>query len=244
MQFSTEDAWRRFLRAVRLSPTFRCEQIVPLVTAGRKEGFCFTVSRYIPGPSAAQLIHKIGIAGMLDWKITLGIAIDLALALVTLEQAQVVHRNITPHNILVESQSMRAYLNDAVLAKAWDTVSVDRLTTDGEIIGDLAFASPEVVGSGFPVDSRADQYSLGATLYALLTGRPPFPCRTVGEMIPAILSQLPVSPREFNLSIPAPFEALILRLLAKRPDARYPNSETLLKDLRKLSWICPSHPFK
>lgn len=235
VNFQKPEAWKRFLRAVRLSPSFRCEQVVPMIAAGRKEGVCFTVSRYIDGSNAADWIRQTGVAGMIDWRTAMTVATDLAKALVALEGAEVVHRNITPQNILIQRTGTKAFLNDVILARAWDTVSNDRVTTDGEVVGELAYAAPETLGSGFPIDSRADQYSLGATLYAMLTGRPPFQAPSLAAMIPLVLDQKPASPREFNLAIPAPVEAVVLRLLSKRPDQRYPSSAELAEDLQKVS---------
>jgi len=235
VNFQKPEAWKRFLRAVRLSPSFRCEQIVPVIAAGRQGGVCFTVSRFVEGGSVAEWIRRTGIAGMIDWPTALSLAKDVSQALIALESAEVVHRNITPQNILIQQAGTNAYLNDVILSRAWDTVSNDRVTTDGELVGDLAYCAPETLGSGFPVDSRADQYSLGATLYAMLAGRPPFQAPSLAAMIPLVLHQSPASPREFNLAIPAPVEAVILRLLSKRPDQRYQSSVELAEDLRKVS---------
>lgn len=235
VNFQKPEAWRRFLRAVRLSPSFRCEQIVPVIAAGRQGGVCFTVSRFVEGGSAAEWIRRTGIAGMIDWPTALSLAKDVAQALIALEGAEVVHRNITPQNILIQHAGTKAYLNDVILSRAWDTVSNDRVTTDGELVGDLAYCAPETLGSGFPVDFRADQYSLGATLYAILAGRPPFQAPSLAAMIPLVLHQSPASPREFNLAIPASVEAVILRLLSKRPDQRYQSSVELADDLQKVS---------
>ena len=145
------------------------------------------------------------------------------------------HRNVTPRNILIDRTTRRAKLNDLVLAKAWDDAAVEPLTRDGEVLGELAYQSPEVLGSGQPIDHRADLYSLGATLYALLTGRPPFEARTPAQIIEMVLTQPPESPTKYHLSIPALFEGTVLRLLSKRPADRPQNAATLLMDLQRIA---------
>src|SRR5262249_9013328 len=99
---------------------------------------------------------------------------------------------------------------------------------------DLAFLPPEQ-HSGGKRDERSDLYSLGATLYTLLTGRPPFEGKTIPEIVIKVLQAQPPRPRDFQLSLPAAFENLVLKLLAKKPPDRYPSAAAVLTELERIA---------
>src|SRR5207237_7226337 len=91
------------------------------------------------------------------------------------EEHQILHRNIKPSNILIQHSDKLTKLGDLMLAKALEGTQAEQITRPGELIGDIAYMSPERTrGSTAQVDCRSDIYSLGASVYALLTGRPPF----------------------------------------------------------------------
>jgi serine/threonine-protein kinase len=102
-----------------------------------------------------------------------------------------VHRNITPRNILIRETDGVAKLGDLVLAKAMEGTSQEQITRSGELVGQLEYLSPEQTTHARPPDARSDIYSLGASLYALLTGRPPFEGRSVPETIQKIQTEEP-----------------------------------------------------
>jgi serine/threonine protein kinase len=113
--------------------------------------------------------------------------------------------------------------------------SGEKITRSGEIVGHLEYLSPEQTTGARPPDARTDIYGLGASLYALLTGRPPFEGRSLPETIQKIQLDEPVKPTEYHLSIPPLFEDIVLRMLAKRPEDRYPSAKPLLKDLAQVA---------
>lgn len=225
---------RRFVRAVEATRGLRHPHLVTLWQAGIEQELCYTISEFVEGESAAALIQRIGVVGMLDWRTTLRIAIDIAAALVYAEEQGIVHRNITPRNILIRRSDGAALLNDLLLARSLDETASARLTQPGELLGAIPFQSPEQLGSGQPLDHRSDLYQLGATLYALLTGRPPLEGRTTAELIQRVLTEPPVPPSRIHLAVPALLEGVILRLLARRPDDRYSSAEAALKDLERV----------
>jgi serine/threonine protein kinase len=120
-----------------------------------------------------------------------------------------------------------------MLAKALDDMGGERITTAGEVVGDVFFLSPEQLSGEAHIDARADIYSLGATMYAILTGRPPFEGSTA-EVIGRVISAPPVPPTKYHLAIPAAFEGVVLRMLAKRPDDRFESATQLLQDLERV----------
>ena len=108
-------------------------------------------------------------------------------------------------------------------------------THHAEIAGTLAYLAPEQTGrTGRPVDQRADLYALGATLYELATGEPPFGTGDPLRLIHDHLARVPVPPGEVNPAVPAPLSAIIMHLLEKEPDNRYQTADGLVYDLERL----------
>lgn len=231
---SDDISQRRFVRAVDATRGLRHPHLVALRQAGIEQELCYTISEFVEGESAASLIQRIGVVGMLDWRTTLRIAVDIAAALVYAEEQGIVHRNITPRNVLIRRADGAALLNDLLLARSLDETASARLTQPGELLGAIPFQSPEQLGSGQPLDHRSDLYQLGATLYALLTGRPPLEGRTTAELIQRVPAEPPVPPSRIHLAVPALLEGVILRLLAKRPDDRYSSAAAVRKDLERV----------
>ena len=229
--FTDERAAQRFLRAVKTMVPLEHENLVKLHAAGRWQGLCFTAGEYIEGESVTQIIARIGVAGMLDWRRAYAVAMGVARALEFAHKRNIIHRNVRPSNILVRAEDGCIKLGDLMLARAIDELGA-RITRPGEVIGDIRYLAPEQVSGETHIDGRADLYSLGATLYAILTGRPPFE-GTTADVIGKIISQPPVPPTTYHLAIPAAFEGLVLRMLAKRPEDRFVSAAAMLKDLER-----------
>lgn len=233
--FSDERAMRRFLRAVRTMLPLEHEHLVKLYTAGRWQGLCFSACEFVDGESVTQIIRRIGVAGMLDWRRAWKIGLGVAQALEYAHERNILHRNVGPSNILVRATDQAVKLGDLMLAKALDESSGgERVTRPGEIVGNLHYLAPEQVSGETHLDGRADIYSLGATLYAILTGRPPFEGGAAAEVIGNILSKKPDPPTKHHLAIPPAFEGVVLRMLAKRPDDRFATAGSLVKDLQRV----------
>ncbi|MCA9120642.1 MAG: protein kinase [Planctomycetaceae bacterium] len=233
--FEEESEVRRFVRAMRTAIPLRHEHLVRVYTAGRSRGVCFTSSELVEGESADELIQRVGVCGMLDWRRVLRIAIQLAAALQGAAEHNMVHRNITPHNILIRAHDDVVKLNDLVFAKAIAGTRVEQITCPGELVGELVYMSPEQTGVDHPLDERSDIYSLGAALYSLLAGRAPFEGRTTTETINKIQLEPPTPPTVFHLSISPLFEGEVLRMLEKRPEDRHPSAAVLLHELRRVA---------
>jgi hypothetical protein len=232
---SDETAQRRFIGSVRTMITLNHPNLVRLLTAGRWRKTCFAVTEFVEGETASDLVRRNGIAGMLDWRTAWQIAIGVAQGLEFAHSQQIIHRNLHPDHILLGRTPGSVRLGELTLAKALDD-SQAALTRPGEIVGDFQYLAPEQL-SGQPVDARADLYSLGATLYTILTGRPPF-TGPITELLPRILNERPVPPTRYHLSIPAAVEGVILKLLAKRPEDRYDSATALLREMRRVRQHC------
>jgi hypothetical protein len=231
---SDEEEVQRFVRAIKTMLPLRHPNLISLYAAGKSSGYCWVSMEYIAGENMQQVIDRIGVAGMLDWKNAYKAAVHVARALEYAHGQSILHRNVTPTNILLEATSKTVKLGDLTLAKAMEGILAKQITRPGEIIGDVAYMSPERTRGTADLDARADLYGLGATLYALLTGRPPFTGATVVEKITRIRQMTPEKPTKYQLSIPTEFEGIVMKLLAKKPDDRFQGASELLRDLTRV----------
>ena len=229
---------RRFLRAMRTTISLDHENLVRLYAAGRTRGLCFMASEFVEGESVSQMIGRIGVAGMLDWRNAWHLADGVARALEYAHDREILHRNLSPSNILIRKADRGVKLGDLMLAKALDQTRNERITQAGEVVGDLRYLSPEQLSGEQPADARADIYSLGATLYAVLTGRSPFEGGTAAEVIRRIVSGVPEPPTKFHLAIPSQFEGLVLRMLSACPENRPENARRLRQELDRIGRFC------
>jgi len=234
---SNDDEVQRFIRAMKTMLPLRHPNLVRVYGAGKTNGLCWTAMEYVPGQSLHEVIAQIGIAGMLDWKYSFVVTTHVARALSLAHQQKIVHRNISPKNILVRQPDKIAKLGDLMLAKAMAGSMAESLTKPGQLIGDLAYMAPEctTATTEAEIDERADLYNLGATVYAVLTGRPPFAGGSVVEMIKKIRGERPAAPSTYQMSVFAGFEGTVMRLLAKDPAERFPSANELLAELDRIA---------
>ncbi|MGI5240452.1 ATP-binding protein [Dactylosporangium sp. CA-139066] len=163
----------------------------------------------------------------------IGLAVELARAVAGMHRRGVIHRDITPPNIVVSRDGV-PWLVDFALATSFAELRPG-FTHHTEIVGTLAYLAPEQTGrTGRSVDQRADLYALGATLYELATGTPPFGWGDPLRLTHDHLAQLPVPPMQVNRAVPAPLSEIIMHLLEKEPDSRYQTAEGVVHDLQRL----------
>ena len=226
--------FQRFARAIHTVVKLRHENLVSVYAgAGKTNVVCWIAMEFVDGESLTEVIRRIGPANMLDWRYALKVAAQVARALDAAHASQIVHRNISPANILIRRGDNLAKLNDLILAKATEGMLNRQITMPGEIVGDLRYTPPERTGDLSVVDTRSDIYSLGATVYALLTGRPPFEGYSVPETIARIRTAAPVPPRKYQLAIPELLQDVVLSTLAKRPEDRPRTAADLLLALER-----------
>jgi serine/threonine protein kinase len=229
-----EEEMQRFVRAMKTMLPIRHANIVTIIGAGKTGPFCWIAMDYIEGESLTKVIQRIGVAGMLDWKHAFRVAVDIARALEYAHGQSIIHRNVTPQNILLRKNDKAALLGDLMLAKALEGSLAQHVTKPGELLGDVAYMAPERTRDTGEIDGRADLYGLGATVYAVLTGRPPFTGDVLADVILKIRNAEPEKPKKYQLSIPDMFQGAVLKLLAKRPQERYQTAGELLKDLERV----------
>ena len=228
-----EDDMQRFVRAMKTMMPLRHPNLVTLYGAGKNGQYCYVAMELVRAENLTQIIQRFGMANMLDWKPVLRIGYYLAKALEYAHGKSIIHRNLTPQNVMVGKTPDQTKLGDLMLAKAQEGSLAQNITKPGEILGDIRYMAPERT-TGTSVDARADLYSLGALMYAMLTGRPPVEGKGLVETITKIRQEAPGRPKKFQPAIPDNLEALVLKLLAKRPQDRYSNASALLQEMEKI----------
>ena len=174
-----------------------------------------------------------GMTGPLPAGNLAGFGLGLARAVAGMHRRGVIHGDITPANIVVSVDGVPC-LVDFALASSFAEIRPE-FTHHAQITGTLAYLAPEQTGrTGRAVDQRADLYALGATLYELATGQPPFRTRDPLRLIHDHLARVPVPPAQANQALPAPLSEIIMHLLEKEPDNRYQAADGLVYDLERL----------
>jgi Protein kinase domain len=217
-QASDPDVRERFEREARMTASIEHPNVVPVYGAGEEDGHLYLVMRFVPG---TDLHHLLGQEGQLAPARAASIVAQVADALDAAHAAGLVHRDVKPANILINND--HAYLSDFGITRV--QASDTRITDSGNWIGTVDFMAPEHL-RGEPTDARADVYALGCVLFTALTGTPPFRRDTVPVTITAHLHDPPPRPSE-TAGVPAAFDAVIARALAKAPEDRYPSAGDL-----------------
>ena len=191
--------------------------IVTVYDIGEEDGRPFIVSQYMPGGSVDALVegaaeHRLPVAEAVR------IADEVCQALEHAHRQGIVHRDIKPANIWL-GEDGRTRLGDFGLAAVAASPDRSRLTKEGMMVGTVAYMAPEQA-LGQEVDARADLYSLGALLYELLTGRPPFVGPDAVSVISQQINTPPMAPWWHNPAVPKELGGVVLELLAKTPEER------------------------
>ena len=226
---------KRFVRAMKTMMPLKHTHLVSIFGAGLTSPYCWIAMEYVEGESLTQIIQKIGAGTPPDWQQALRVAIHISRALVFAHYHRIVHRNISPPNILLRNDHI-AKLGDLMMGRALEGGASQFATKPGELIGEIHYMPPErTTGVPTDLDQRSDIYSLGATVYALLTGRPPLKGSSFVETILKIRQEKPISPKSVVAGLPAPFEAAVMKMLAKKPEERFQSAAELLGVLEKIA---------
>jgi WD40 repeat protein/predicted Ser/Thr protein kinase len=217
-----DDAARAyFLREARLAARLAHPNIAAIYDVGEHNGQPYLAMQYIDGQNLAAARRRMSLPQVVAALRTVAEAVRIAHA------ANIIHRDIKPANIMVDAAG-QVFVMDFGLAKE-NTVDGRSLGGSGAIVGTPSYMSPEQArGKAGP---QSDLYSLGATLYDLVTGRAPFVGETVADVMRQVFSQEPVWPRKLNVSVAPDLEAIVLHCLEKEPSRRYATATELIEDL-------------
>ena len=230
-QASDGEVVRRFYQEGRSAAQLDHENIARVYSIGQDGYLHYIAFEYIEGVTIRQRVEQ---SGPLPVAEAVDIALQIAHALVHASQRGVVHRDIKPSNIVLTPQG-RAKLVDMGLARRFERGCDHGLTQTGMTLGTFDYISPEQARDPRDVDVRSDLYSLGCTLFHMLTGRPPFPGGTVLQKLIQHQEEPPADVRTMNPAVPPELAGVITKLMAKDRDRRYQSPEQLVRDLLNLA---------
>ncbi|HQZ67706.1 MAG TPA: WD40 repeat domain-containing serine/threonine protein kinase, partial [Planctomycetaceae bacterium] len=224
---ASQEQIQRFQAEAKATARLTHPNIVPVYEVDQGNGVHFFSMPWIDGPNLETLARE----HVLSTRAAAEICRDLADALEYAHQNGVIHRDVKPLNILI-GPDHKPRLTDFGVARFRD--QDQRLTTTGQIIGTASYMAPEqATERGTDLGPTADVYSLGATLYRCITGRPPFQAGTTMEVLRQVANEEPVRPRRLNQEIDADIETLCLKCLEKKPANRFQTAAELSAELTR-----------
>lgn len=227
--YNEEEAFIKcFVQEGKILAQIEHPNIAKIINLGEEQGYHFLIMRYIEGEDLdSMLTHE----PFIPYKILLSIGIDICSGLRAVHKLNVVHRDIKPSNIIIEQSTGIPILVDFGSVHKIDPDKRD--TIQGSIIGTPLYMSPEQC-MGKSVNQASDIYSLGATLYHLATGVPPFETPTSMSTLIAHIKKDVIPAHEKKPSLPVAFSNIICKMMNKKPNNRYQNIEEVMKVLQNL----------
>ena len=217
----------RFQREAEVVASLHHPNIVAVYDVGEHQGCPFFTMELLEGGSLAEALSGTPQPA----RRSAALLLTLAEAVQAAHQAGIVHRDLKPGNILLTAEGMPK-IADFGLARHFE--SEPALTLSGTPIGTPSYMAPEqVIGNAGAIGPATDIYALGALLYEMLTGRPPFRGETAAETERQVIHEEPVSPARLNTTVPRDLETICLKCLNKEPARRYASAAALADDLRR-----------
>jgi serine/threonine protein kinase len=238
------DAVRRFRREVEAASKLSHPHIVAALDSGEEDGTHYYVMEYVPGDDLDDLVDT---HGPLPVGAAVNCILHAAAGLRYVHEQGVIHRDVKPSNMLLDRNG-RVRILDLGLARMSPAAAAadgaaTALTKTGAVMGTVDYMSPEQAVNIRKADHRSDIYSLGCTLYFLLTGRPPFRGETVMETLVAHREEAVPSLRPSRRDVPERLDDIVRKALAKKPEARQQSMAELIVDLEAckaehgLTWV-------
>src|SRR6266404_3114010 len=228
-QWASEAHLKRFRREAEAAASLDHPSIVPIYEVGERDGSCYFSMKFVEGGQLDAVVRRT--------PMSIRQAVELIAKVArTVHYAHghgILHRDIKPGNILLDAKG-EPHLTDFGLARLVETEST--VTRTLEVLGTPSYMAPEqAVGNNDAVSSVTDVYGLGAVLYQLLTGHPPFAGGTTYETIKLLLDTEPRQPRLWNSKVDRDVSIICLKCLEKDPKHRYPSALALTEDLER--WL-------
>jgi hypothetical protein len=234
-QLASEDEVRRFHAEAEAAANLDHPGIVPIHEVGEHEGQHYFSMKYVEGQSLTQRLAR----GPVSNREAAELLRDCATAVQYAHEHGVIHRDLKPGNILLDGQG-RPSITDFGLAKRLDRGPGPTVT--GQIVGTPEYMAPEqAAGANKTIGPAADVYALGAVLYTLLTGRPPFQGEQVMDTLLKVIEQDPVPPSRLEPRTARDLETICLKCLEKQPGRRYSSARELAEDLGRFLDYEPIH---
>jgi serine/threonine-protein kinase len=214
----------RFLREARTAASLSHANIAAIYEIGEAQGHHYIAMQFVDGRTLRGFPRG-------DRRRIVTIVRDAAIAIEAAHDRAIVHRDLKPDNLMVDAAG-RVYVMDFGLARPVEKGS--GMTASGMAVGTPAYMSPEQA-RGDVAEERSDVYGLGATLYDLLAGRPPFDGANLVDLLMAVVEREPVAPRRLDPALEPELETIVLKTLEKDPAKRYPSMRALRDDLDR--WL-------
>jgi WD40 repeat protein/predicted Ser/Thr protein kinase len=232
---SSPELVKRFRAEAVSAAALQHPNIVAIHEVGIHEGRHFFVMDFVEGQSLAQIAKN----ELLTSKRAAAYLKTIAEAVHYAHERGILHRDLKPSNVLIDAQDQPRIV-DFGLARRLDGAS--ELTVTGQVLGSPNYLPAEqATARRGRVSRRTDVYALGATLYHLLTGRPPFQAESFSQTLDLVLHSEPVAPRLLNPSVPRDLETICLKCLENEPSRRYPTAEALADELERFLDSKPIH---
>ncbi len=223
-EFTTDVEFiKRFNSEAQAVASLTHPNIVSVYDVGNEGDIYYIVMELIQGKTLKEIIVE---EGLLSWKWSVKVAMQIASALETAHKNNIVHRDIKPHNILI-TENGTAKVTDFGIAKA---VSNSTITAFGTTIGSVHYFSPEHARGGY-TDAKSDIYSLGVVLYEMLTGKVPFDADTPVSIALMHMQEKVIEPITINPQIPKSVNDIVVKAMQKDPNLRYASATEMIKDL-------------
>lgn len=223
-----EGLLKRFQIEAEAAARLNHPNIVGLYDVGKHEGVPYFSSEFVDGPTLSKLL----VESAMEPRRAAQLMEPIARATQSLHEHDIVHRDLKPQNILIARASSQPKIADFGLAKLLDE-GRDDMTATGMIVGTPGFMSPEQARGDRDIGPSTDVYSLGAVMYAMLTGNAPFKAATPLETIKQVVAKEPVSPSRMQPTLPKDLETICLKCLRKEPAQRYETAAAFADDLER-----------
>jgi hypothetical protein len=244
----------RFIREAYAAAQLVHHNVVQIYDIGEQGGTHFFSMEFVPGSTLAQMVQR---DGKLDVAAAVGYTLQAARGLKFAHEQGMVHRDVKPENMMVNDHGIVKVADLGLVKTPEMTAEQDNtgrprseiairsgseVTDIGQAMGTPAYMAPEQGLNAAAVDHRADIYSLGCTLYVLLTGRPPFKGKTAMEVMTKHLQDPVVRPEKIEPRVPRELSDILMRMLAKKPEERYPDLGAVIRDLEQFLGAAGSGP--
>lgn len=228
-QLASTTMRERFRLEARAIAALEHPAILPMYVFGEQDGMPYFTMKLASGGTLANRRESY----RRQWREIAALMAGIAEAVHFAHERGILHRDLKPGNILFDERE-HAYVSDFGLAKIIGNSEMP--TRSGHVLGTPQFLAPEIArGNAAAATTSTDQYSLGAMLYELLTGQPPFNQEDLVALLRDICERQPKPPREIDSRIPPDLEVICLKCLSKEPDRRYPTVAAFAEDLRR--WL-------